>query len=190
MPPPQRLINLMRGWPSPSFLPAPLLSAASQRLLADPAIYTPALQYGPDPGYQPLREGLARWLGRFYGSAGGGGGDRQASVVGRGTKTTAAEICITGGASQSLANVLASFTDPVVTRAVWVVAPCYYLACNIFDDAGFYGRLRATPEDEEGIDIEELERKIQALEEEERHLHKGEVSCRNPFSNEMMVAIH
>lgn len=32
-------------------------------------------------------------------------------------KTSADEICITGGASQSLANILLSFTDPGVTRA-------------------------------------------------------------------------
>lgn len=154
----RKTINLMRGWPSPSLLPAPLLSAASQRLLADPAIYTPALQYGPDAGYQPLREGLARWLGRHY--------------------SVAAEperICITGGASQSVACVLQSFTDPAVTRAVWVVAPCYYLACPIFEDAGFKGRLRATPEDEEGIDLRALERKIQELAEREKHLPKTEV---------------
>lgn len=153
-----RLINLMRGWPSPSLLPAPLLSGASHRLLADPAVYTPALQYGPDPGYQPLREGLARWLGGFYAPGGVPAGE-----------TTADRIIVTGGASQSMANVLATFTDPAVTRAVWVVAPCYYLACPIFEDAGFYGRLRATPEDEEGIDIEALENKIVALEAEEKH---------------------
>lgn len=160
-----RPINLMRGWPSPSLLPAPLLSAASQRLLADPAVYTPALQYGPDPGYQPLREGLARWLGRFYAAAG----------VPQ-EETTADGIIVTGGASQSAANVLATFTDPAVTKAVWVVAPCYYLACPIFEDAGFYGRLRATPEDEEGIDIKALESKMLALEEEEKNDRPGKVS--------------
>lgn len=151
-------INLMRGWPSPSLLPAALLSAASQRLLADPAIYTPALQYGPDPGYQPLREGLARWLGRHYG-----------------VDADPERICITGGASQSVACLLQSFTDPVVTRAVWVVAPCYYLACPIFEDSGFKGRLRATPEDKEGIDLEALEAKIRALEESENDLPTSEV---------------
>lgn len=154
-----RLINLMRGWPSPSLLPASLLSAAATRLLADPTVYTPALQYGPDPGYQPLREGLARWLGGFY-ATGGAAVPRE--------QTTPDRILVTGGASQSVANVLATFTDPGVTRAVWVVAPCYYLACPIFEDAGFYGRLRATEEDEEGIDIEALEAKILALEAEEK----------------------
>ena len=27
----------------------------------------PGLLYGPDPGFQPLRESVARWLGGFYG---------------------------------------------------------------------------------------------------------------------------
>lgn len=146
----KRQINLLRGWPSPDVLPATLLSRAAQRLLADPAIYTPALQYGPDPGDPGLRDALAGWLGGHFGVV----PDRE-------------RICITGGASQSAACILQSFTDPAVTRAVWVIAPCYYLACKIFEDAGFAGRLRAMPEDEEGIDLEELERKIVALEKEE-----------------------
>jgi DNA-binding transcriptional MocR family regulator len=49
-----------------------------------------------------------------------------------------------------------------------MVAPCYHLACSIFEDAGFQGRLRAVPEDEDGIDVDVLERKISAFEEEEK----------------------
>ncbi|KAH8688084.1 pyridoxal phosphate-dependent transferase [Ilyonectria robusta] len=147
---PKPAINFIRGWPAPELLPAPLLSAAAQRILADPAVYVPALQYGPDPGYQPLREALARWLAGHYGLA-----------------ADPERICITGGASQNVACILQSFTDPAVTRAVWMVAPTYHLACGIFDDAGFAGRLRAFPEDEEGIDLEVLEAKIRKLEDEE-----------------------
>ena len=154
----KKTINLLRGWPSPALLPAGLLSGAAQRLLADPAVYVPALQYGPDAGYQPLREGLARWLGRHYG-----------------VTPDAGRICITGGASQSVACVLQSFTDPVATRAVWVVAPCYHLMCPILEDAGFAGRLRATPEDDEGMDLDALERKIRDLEEREKDLPPTEV---------------
>ena len=150
MPPSQKLINLVRGWPAPDLLPAHLLSSAAARVLAEPSSSTPILQYGPSAGHEPLREGLARWFGRHYH-----------------VDPDPARICITGGASQNLANVLQSFTDPVCTRAVWLVAPCYHLASAIFDDAGFRGRLRATPEDDEGIDLQALEDKIQELEKSE-----------------------
>ncbi|RXG48515.1 hypothetical protein VDGE_10138 [Verticillium dahliae] len=142
------LINLLRGWPSPSLLPAAALTAAAARALSDPTISVPGLQYAPDPGFQPLREHLAAWLARFYGAAPDADG-----------------ICITGGASQSLANMLASFTDPGFTRAIWMVAPCYFLACPIFEDAGFGGRLRAVPEDDDGANVEVLAQKLQELDE-------------------------
>lgn len=152
-------INLLRGWPSPHLLPADLLSAACQRVLADPVESVPILQYAPDEGYQPLRERLAQWLGRHYG-----------------VEPDANRICITGGASQNLACVLQSFTDPHYTRAVWMVAPCYHLAATVFEDSGFAGRLRAVPEDDEGLDIEELERRLEALESKERLESHLEVS--------------
>jgi len=41
-----------------------------------------------------------------------------------------------------------------------MVAPCYYLACRIFEDAGFGGRLRAVPESRDGIDVDYLEREL------------------------------
>lgn len=140
-------INLLRGWPAPSLLPAGALQKASAAVLSNPDVSVPALQYGPDPGYQPLREQLAAWLSDFYG-----------------TRETADRIAITGGASQSAACVLQSYTDPSYTRAVWMVAPCYFLACPIFRDSGFDGRLRAVPEDDEGIDLEFLAREIAELE--------------------------
>ncbi|KAH6607941.1 hypothetical protein Trco_004254 [Trichoderma cornu-damae] len=145
-PPPaekKRQINLLRGWPAPNLLPADLLSAACQRVLADPVESVPVLEYAPDEGYQPLRERLAQWLGRHYG-----------------VEPDANRICITGGASQNLACILQSFTDPHYTRAVWMIAPCYHLAGAIFEDSGFAGRLRAVPEDDEGLDIERLERML------------------------------
>lgn len=156
---PKTPINLMRGWPSPDLLPASLISAACQRILQDRDEYTPILEYGPDEGHQPLREALAQWLGKHYG-----------------VDTDANGICVTGGASQSVACILQRFTDPNHTRAVWVIAPCYYLACGIFEDSGFEGRLRASPEDEEGVDLDVLEAKIQAFEKEEEGKPQQKVS--------------
>jgi hypothetical protein len=56
------------------------------------------------------------------------------------------------------------FTDPVYTRNVWIVAPSYMLAFRIFEDSGFGRKLRAVPEDDEGIDIEFLKREIKRSE--------------------------
>lgn len=141
----KRLINLFRGWPSPHLLPAELLKAAANRALSDPSVFVPGLQYHPDPGYPPLQADLATWLGAAYGVA-----------------ADPKRICVTGGASQSIACILQCFTDPEYTQAVWAIAPCYYLACPIFEDSGLTGKLRALPEDAEGIDLDWLERNLES----------------------------
>ncbi|CZR63322.1 related to aminotransferase [Phialocephala subalpina] len=140
-------INLLRGWPNPSLLPTPAILRAAQSALSDPSISTPGLLYGPDPGYQPLREEIAKWMSRFYGG-----------------EPDADRICISGGASQNLACVLQVFTDPLKTR-VWMVAPAYFLACRIFEDAGL--KLRAVEEGSEGIDLVALEEGLKKVELEE-----------------------
>jgi DNA-binding transcriptional MocR family regulator len=135
------LINLLRGWPHLSLLPCTLLLPATTSALTSSSISAAGLFYGPDDGYPPLREQIAQLLTNFYSPKEPVSSDR---------------ICITGGASQSLACLLQVFTDPIFTRNVWMVAPTYFLACRIFEDAGFAGRLRAVPEDEEGVNVEVL----------------------------------
>ncbi|KAL1982413.1 hypothetical protein VTN96DRAFT_1318 [Rasamsonia emersonii] len=149
-------IDLFRGWPNPALLPVQSLSHASTVALSNPSIYQPGLQYGPDEGYGPLRQHVAQWLTSFYAPPDPISPDR---------------ICISGGASQNLACILQVFTDAAYTRNIWMVAPTYYLACRIFDDAGFAGRLRGVPEDAEGIDIDFLERGLR--EAEERAVSQG-----------------
>ena len=148
---PQGLINLLRGWPNPALLPVAQIKAAAASALSDPDISTPGLLYGPDAGYEPLRQELSRWLTSFY----------QPSQP-----ITPERICITGGASQNLACILQAFSDPVYTRHVWMVSPTYFMACPIFEDSGFHARLRSVPEDNEGIDIDYLIQEIQYSETE------------------------
>ncbi|ERT00834.1 hypothetical protein HMPREF1624_02067 [Sporothrix schenckii ATCC 58251] len=141
------LINLLRGWPAPSVLPVAQLKAATADVLADSDMAVSSLQYGPDAGFQLLRELLASYLSRIF------------SVYG--VPNDPSRICITGGASQNAACILQSFTDPAYTACIWVSAPCYFLMCPIFEDSGFAGRLRAVPEDDKGTDVEALERGFQ-----------------------------
>ena len=55
-----------------------------------------------------------------------------------------------------------------------MVAPTYFFACGIFEDAGFAGRLRAVREDAQGIDLEGFERML--VEDEREGREKGEWS--------------
>lgn len=47
-----------------------------------------------------------------------------------------------------------------------MISPTYFLACRIFEDSGFHGRLRSVPEDEEGINVEYLRAEISKSEQE------------------------
>ena len=140
------LINLLRGWPNHSLLPHAQIRDAAVKALSDPSVFVPGLLYGPDDGYKPLREQLARWLTKFYKPEQAIGFER---------------ICITGGASQNIACILQMFSDPIYTRNVWMISPTYFRGCNIFEDSGFRGRLRSVPEDDEGINIEFLKNGMQ-----------------------------
>ncbi|KAF1950094.1 PLP-dependent transferase [Byssothecium circinans] len=148
----KKLINLLRGhsiWPNTSLLPTPLLEKGAQKVFQNPSSSNSALLYGPGNGDGKLRVNLASWLTQFY----------QPSAP-----VTEHRICITGGASQNLACLLQVFTDPVYTRNVWMVSPTYMLAFRIFEDSAL--KLRAVPEDDEGIDIEYLRREIKKSEED------------------------
>lgn len=63
-----------------------------------------------------------------------------------------------------MACLLQDFTDPIYTRNVWIVAPAYMLAFRIFEDSGFHKKLRAVPEDDEGIDMDYLRSQIRESE--------------------------
>lgn len=206
---PHRHINLLRGWPAASLLPAEDIAQATSSLLVPPFssslegtavdlekniaaekekerkdVVTDLLEYGPDLGFGPLRDEVAQWLTRHFSNP---RENERKTVIASMEKTTvsipesaAARICITGGASQNLANVLLSFSDPEVTRAVWLIRPVYFLACPIFEDAGFGpGRLHGVPEDEEGVNIGWLRTRLERFEEEDRQ--KGKARYFFPF---------
>lgn len=136
-----KIINLQLGWPSPSLFPSARLLESASNVLNSKEKTASSLIYGPDAGYEPLRQSTATWLSNIYG---------------RGSKLSPDRMCVTNGASGNLDNVLARFTDPGYTRAIWMVEPSYFLACPIFVDNGFQGMMKGVPEDSEGLDIEFL----------------------------------
>jgi DNA-binding transcriptional MocR family regulator len=127
-------------------LPADALASASAEILSNPTLSVNALEYGPHLGDPQFREAVASWLSFFY--------DPSPDPV------TAERICITAGASQSLANILQTYTDVEYTKAVWMITPTYYRAYKIFEDNGFRGRIRSVPEDNEDIDIDAFQKLI------------------------------
>ncbi|KAI9742372.1 MAG: hypothetical protein M1818_003905 [Claussenomyces sp. TS43310] len=147
-------INLQLGWPTPRLFPAEKLATATTTSLLDPEIAKAALVYGPDLGYLPLRSSIASWLSDFYQPPSG-----QIGVE---------RIAITGGASQNLASILHVFSDPAITRRVWMVEPVYFLACAIFQDAGFTGKMRGVVENNHGIDVHFLREELESFEKQDK----------------------
>ncbi|KAF5689900.1 plp-dependent transferase [Fusarium circinatum] len=147
-------INLQLGWPSPSLFPALQLLQGASKVLQSEDKLTSALIYGPDAGYEPLRKAIATWLSSCY------------SVC---PPVSSERICITSGASASLHNILSKFTEPGYTRRIWMIEPSYFLACPIFTDNGFEGRLRGVPEDDQGLDIGFLRKALEQVEQDTTH---------------------
>ncbi|KAI1501836.1 pyridoxal phosphate-dependent transferase [Biscogniauxia marginata] len=143
-------INLQGGWPTPRLHPTDDMQAAAAKLFASPDIHE-RLRYGPSLGAESLRSNIAEWLTEAYHPRAG--------------PIPSDRIGITNGASNGLATVLQKFTDPGVTKYIWMVEPTYFLACPVFRDAGFAERIRAIPDDDRGINFEYFQ---QSLEEAEK----------------------
>lgn len=142
-------INLLWGKPALSLLPTDEMAVAAQKVFSNPTISKAGMQYGDSPhaGYQPLRQRLSAYLSDFYGSP-----------------TNSDHLCVTGGASQGLSVILQMFSDPVVTKAVWMTAPCFFAARKVFQDAGLTGKLRGVNEFDDGsIDLEYLQMEMTKL---------------------------
>lgn len=150
-------INLQLGWPSPSLNPTASILAGAAAILKSTSKSSAALVYGPDAGYVPLRASIAKWLQSTYAPNSSATPDPE-------------RICVTNGASANLAAILARFTEPGYTQRIWMVEPSYFLACPIFVDAGYAGRLRGVPEDDEGFDIPFLRRNLEQVERDEEML--------------------
>ncbi|OTB02553.1 hypothetical protein M426DRAFT_13344 [Hypoxylon sp. CI-4A] len=151
-------INLLIGRPTPRLQAADKLAVASQAVLSRPEKSDWALTYGPDHGEDDIREHIGTWLGQKYQSLPG--------------PVTKDRIIITNGASGALGAILQKFTDPLYTRCTFIVEPTYFLAIQSFLDAGFGPKMQGVPEDDEGIDLEFLQGRLD--EEESKHTNNSQ----------------
>lgn len=177
-------LNLQRGWPSARLCARKQLADGAENVLMDGADMTPILEYGPGQGYAPLRKAIAEWLSDVYAVSA--------------EPTEASRICVTNGASSALANIVLKFADPTFTRRVFMVEPTYFLACPIFEDCGFRGKLRGVPEGGlDGIDLDFLLEELSKVERESGwpdqpltktgtnypHVYKYILYCTTTFAN-------
>ncbi|KAF4620212.1 hypothetical protein G7Y89_g14608 [Cudoniella acicularis] len=151
-------INLQLGWPSPRLFPREELALSTASSLSNLETVKQGLLYGPSLGHAPLRKSIASWLSSFY--------------LPKSGPIPIERISISGGASQNLANILDVFSDPHITQRIWMVEPTYFLACTIFEDAGFSGKMRGVPENENGIDVKFLREELKAFT-RQQEMHNG-----------------
>ncbi|KAJ5182040.1 hypothetical protein N7449_012187 [Penicillium cf. viridicatum] len=173
---PEQPINLGRGWPSPRLLPLQALHSAAEAVLSQSGRATESMLYGPAMGDPALRVCIAEWLSRLYHLRSPPAkihpphqlADHHTGPMAN--PISPDRISITNGASGNLATILSAFTDPLYTRRIWMVEPTYYLACTIFEDAGFQGRLVGIPEDENGVNLDYLRSKLTQVDREAEEL--------------------
>ena len=143
---PSDTIDLRKGSPAPELLPVEILTTAFNTIMRDQTASTRCLDYGPGAGDDYVRKTISEWLCRRY------------SIP----HPTSERVAVTAGASQNISCILQCYTSPERTQAVYLVAPTYHLVCDIFEDHEFSGRLKAIPEDEQGVDVAVLETKMRA----------------------------
>ena len=157
-------INLQLGWPSPRLLPESDIEKATRDILTRDSDLPNGLEYGAGAGSDRHRQIVASWLTQFYNP--------------QGFPIPPARISFTSGASSNLASILQIYTDPTYTQNCWLVEPTYFLACRIFEDNGFAGKIRAIAEDDEGICLEAFEKLLETSN-EIKSIHKAtEKFCR------------
>lgn len=127
------LIDFGIGQPSPSLLPAAAVQQATAHELATGS--TTLLQYGQNQGDAAVRTSLATFLARRYAMP-----------------VDAEQLMITAGVSQSLDLICTRFTRPGDT--IFVEAPTYFLALEIFRDHGL--TVVGIPTDADGIRVDLL----------------------------------
>jgi 2-aminoadipate transaminase len=138
-------INLGVGYVNEKTIPVARFVEAMQAVARNPAKHRQAFNYGGPAGSANLVNALRRFLaGRHV------GGLDEATVAHR--------RVIVGACGAT--SILDGLADVIAPGIVVTSDPMYYIYCNALERRGF--EVLAVPEDEEGIGVEALERKLQA----------------------------
>ena len=139
-------INLGVGYVNEKTIPVAWLNEALQAVIAHPAKYRQAFNYGGPEGSPNLIASLRRFLG----------GRR----IGRLDDATLARKRLIIGPCGAT-SVLDSLTQVMAPGIVITSDPTYYIYADVLERRGF--EVLAVPEDAEGPGMEALERKLRAL---------------------------
>ncbi|RUO96436.1 hypothetical protein BC936DRAFT_142040 [Jimgerdemannia flammicorona] len=145
----EETIDLNVGAPSVDLLPIRILQEAAVKAF-EPEGWS-IIQYGPKRGDGEFLDALAAFLSRQYSD-----------------QIQSQNLCLTSGASQSLANLITFFASPSTrTSRVFLQNPTYFLVFQILLDAGYTrSQLVAVPEDADGLCVSHLEVILSQLESE------------------------
>jgi DNA-binding transcriptional MocR family regulator len=140
---PPDVISLAYGMPDPALFPSAGLAAAAEEALGDPATFAVALQYGNVGGNPLLLAELARKL-----------------EAEEGRRIEPGSLAMTNGSSQAIALVVQALANPgdvCLSEAPTFLGTIHHIR--------FHGiRTVPVPLDDDGLDVEALEREIERLE--------------------------
>ncbi len=139
-------INLGVGYVNEKTIPVAFLTEAAQAVASDPVKYRQAFNYGGPAGSANLVNSLRGFL------TGAPNGCLDEAAVAR-------RRLIVGPCGAT--SILDGLADVMAPGLVITSDPMYYIYCDALERRGF--EVLAVPEDEEGIAMAALERKLQAL---------------------------
>jgi len=138
----ENMVNLGVGQPSTSDLPIEWFKNTMQKL-SNSLDNSEFLQYGSIPGYESVREKLAKWLSNKYYA-------KEDKLI------TKNQIFMTNGNTGALQLILNSFVE--TGDDIIIEDPTYFIAKNMFDEFGL--NINSVPMENDGINIGLLEDKI------------------------------
>ena len=162
-----RLINLAAGLVDPLTLPVAECEAITRRLFADPDRARRALQYDTTLGLGPLREATLRHMESLEGMS--------ASAMG----LDADHIVVTTGSQQALYLVADALVDP--GDVVVAANPCYFVFTGTLSSLA--ANVLTVPMDDDGMDVDAIERILAQLQKEGRLSKVKLVYCTSYYQN-------